>query len=176
MSESSHAESDSSPPLMGRRRCCSAIIEMPRFSISGEVPSPTQPLHTLIGGALGEKLFLPIPEQPAERRLKLEASPISSQLSEIPPAGEFGSECITVSHHSIPSQYLALTIKAYYMLCSHLKPVFLTARTFFLLKGGNLKSAFLYYNVSNGCHGDMYPIFNEEHNLGDLSMNNVYVQ
>uniref|UniRef100_A0A3B3RPA3 non-specific serine/threonine protein kinase n=1 Tax=Paramormyrops kingsleyae TaxID=1676925 RepID=A0A3B3RPA3_9TELE len=66
MSESSHAESDSSPPLMGRRRCCSAIIEMPRFSISGEgeVPSP---------------------------------------LSEIPPAGEFGSQC--------NSQYPALTMK-----------------------------------------------------------------
>ncbi|XP_023674486.2 microtubule-associated serine/threonine-protein kinase 2-like isoform X1 [Paramormyrops kingsleyae] len=88
MSESSHAESDSSPPLMGRRRCCSAIIEMPRFSISGEgeVPSPAQPFHTLIGGALGEKLFLPIPEQPTERRLKLEASPTNSHLSEIPPA------------------------------------------------------------------------------------------
>uniref|UniRef100_A0A671W760 non-specific serine/threonine protein kinase n=1 Tax=Sparus aurata TaxID=8175 RepID=A0A671W760_SPAAU len=31
VSESSHTESDSSPPLTVRRRCCSAIIEMPRF-------------------------------------------------------------------------------------------------------------------------------------------------
>uniref|UniRef100_A0A8C9WMG0 non-specific serine/threonine protein kinase n=1 Tax=Scleropages formosus TaxID=113540 RepID=A0A8C9WMG0_SCLFO len=36
VSESSHTESDSSPPLTVRRRCCSAIIEMPRFAISGE--------------------------------------------------------------------------------------------------------------------------------------------
>uniref|UniRef100_A0A673BFA4 non-specific serine/threonine protein kinase n=1 Tax=Sphaeramia orbicularis TaxID=375764 RepID=A0A673BFA4_9TELE len=33
---SSHTESDSSPPLTVRRRCCSAIIEMPRFAISSE--------------------------------------------------------------------------------------------------------------------------------------------
>uniref|UniRef100_A0A4W6D4Z7 non-specific serine/threonine protein kinase n=1 Tax=Lates calcarifer TaxID=8187 RepID=A0A4W6D4Z7_LATCA len=32
VSESSHTESDSSPPLTVRRRCCSAIIEMPRFT------------------------------------------------------------------------------------------------------------------------------------------------
>uniref|UniRef100_A0AAQ4R2T0 non-specific serine/threonine protein kinase n=1 Tax=Gasterosteus aculeatus aculeatus TaxID=481459 RepID=A0AAQ4R2T0_GASAC len=36
VSESSHTESDSSPPLTVRRRCCSAIIEMPRFAISSE--------------------------------------------------------------------------------------------------------------------------------------------
>ncbi|KAG5849980.1 hypothetical protein ANANG_G00077440 [Anguilla anguilla] len=36
VSESSHTESDSSPPLTVRRRCCSAIIEMPRFAISAE--------------------------------------------------------------------------------------------------------------------------------------------
>uniref|UniRef100_H3BYG6 non-specific serine/threonine protein kinase n=1 Tax=Tetraodon nigroviridis TaxID=99883 RepID=H3BYG6_TETNG len=36
VSESSHTESDSSPPLTVRRRCCSAIVEMPRFAISSE--------------------------------------------------------------------------------------------------------------------------------------------
>uniref|UniRef100_A0A672N8L9 non-specific serine/threonine protein kinase n=1 Tax=Sinocyclocheilus grahami TaxID=75366 RepID=A0A672N8L9_SINGR len=49
VSESSHTESDSSPPLTVRRRCCSAIIEMPRFAISSEEDelrldeSPTTP-------------------------------------------------------------------------------------------------------------------------------------
>uniref|UniRef100_A0A8C2XF09 non-specific serine/threonine protein kinase n=1 Tax=Cyclopterus lumpus TaxID=8103 RepID=A0A8C2XF09_CYCLU len=40
VSESSHTESDSSPPLTVRRRCCSAIIEMPRFLPLSPSPHP----------------------------------------------------------------------------------------------------------------------------------------
>ncbi|XP_053100146.1 microtubule-associated serine/threonine-protein kinase 2 isoform X3 [Hemicordylus capensis] len=73
VSESSHTESDSSPPLTVRRRC-SGLHDMPRFAISAEeegkkkqldgLPLPlTQPR---------EGLPLPIPEQPVERELKLD--------------------------------------------------------------------------------------------------------
>uniref|UniRef100_A0AAQ6IER9 non-specific serine/threonine protein kinase n=1 Tax=Anabas testudineus TaxID=64144 RepID=A0AAQ6IER9_ANATE len=72
VSESSHTESDSSPPLTVRRRCCSAIIEMPRPSA--------------VRGPRGEELPLAIPEIPVERELKLDESPTTpsstcSQLS-----------------------------------------------------------------------------------------------
>uniref|UniRef100_A0A8C7PAQ5 non-specific serine/threonine protein kinase n=1 Tax=Oncorhynchus mykiss TaxID=8022 RepID=A0A8C7PAQ5_ONCMY len=96
VSESSHTESDSSPPLAVRRRCCSAIIEMPRFAISAEeeggfAPSRKSPslLSQTPGGVRGprsEELPLSIPELPIERELKLVESPttpgsITSQLS-----------------------------------------------------------------------------------------------
>ncbi|XP_038854898.1 microtubule-associated serine/threonine-protein kinase 2-like [Salvelinus namaycush] len=96
VSESSHTESDSSPPLAVRRRCCSAIIEMPRFAISSEeeggvAPSRKSPslLSQTPGGVRGprsEELPLSIPELPIERELKLVESPttpgtITSQLS-----------------------------------------------------------------------------------------------
>uniref|UniRef100_A0A8C7F6Y2 non-specific serine/threonine protein kinase n=1 Tax=Oncorhynchus kisutch TaxID=8019 RepID=A0A8C7F6Y2_ONCKI len=77
VSESSHTESDSSPPLAVRRRCCSAIIEMPRFAISSEeeggvAPSRKSPslLSQTPGGVRGprsEELPLSIPELPIER-------------------------------------------------------------------------------------------------------------
>uniref|UniRef100_A0A1A8LD38 non-specific serine/threonine protein kinase n=1 Tax=Nothobranchius pienaari TaxID=704102 RepID=A0A1A8LD38_9TELE len=80
VSESSHTESDSSPPLTVRRRCCSAIIEMPRFAISSEedgVPGATSSLKTpsLVRGPRCEDLPLSIPELPVERELKLDESP-----------------------------------------------------------------------------------------------------
>ncbi|XP_042178360.1 microtubule-associated serine/threonine-protein kinase 2 isoform X3 [Oncorhynchus tshawytscha] len=96
VSESSHTESDSSPPLTVRRRCCSAIIEMPRFAISSEeeagvAPSYRSPslLSQTPGGVRGprsEDLPLSIPELPVERELKLDESPTTpdstaSQLS-----------------------------------------------------------------------------------------------
>uniref|UniRef100_A0A8K9XSW3 non-specific serine/threonine protein kinase n=1 Tax=Oncorhynchus mykiss TaxID=8022 RepID=A0A8K9XSW3_ONCMY len=96
VSESSHTESDSSPPLAVRRRCCSAIIEMPRFAISAEeeggfAPSRKSPslLSQTPGGVRGprsEELPLSIPELPIERELKLVESPttpgsITSQLN-----------------------------------------------------------------------------------------------
>ncbi|XP_008404705.2 microtubule-associated serine/threonine-protein kinase 2 [Poecilia reticulata] len=84
VSESSHTESDSSPPLTVRRRCCSAIIEMPRFAISAEEEgSPaggagSRKSPSLLGpaaarGPRSEELPLSIPELPVE--LKLEESP-----------------------------------------------------------------------------------------------------
>uniref|UniRef100_A0A8C9V9C3 non-specific serine/threonine protein kinase n=1 Tax=Scleropages formosus TaxID=113540 RepID=A0A8C9V9C3_SCLFO len=81
VSESSHTESDSSPPLTVRRRCCSAIIEMPRFAISAEEDggssrrSPSLLPQTSGRGPRGEELPLSIPELPVERELKLEESP-----------------------------------------------------------------------------------------------------
>ncbi|XP_039591127.1 microtubule-associated serine/threonine-protein kinase 2 isoform X1 [Polypterus senegalus] len=80
VSESSHTESDSSPPLTVRRRCCSAIIEMPRFAIStedegggggGMKKTPSSAPRT----PRGEELPLSIPEQPLERELRLDESP-----------------------------------------------------------------------------------------------------
>lgn len=105
MSESSHTESDSSPPLTVRRRCCSAIIEMPRFAISSEEEGgqgrserrafprfrrhrTPENLPSYFLGAAGrrkspglargprcDELPLAIPELPVERELKLDESP-----------------------------------------------------------------------------------------------------
>ncbi|XP_036067505.1 microtubule-associated serine/threonine-protein kinase 2 isoform X4 [Oryzias melastigma] len=85
VSESSHTESDSSPPLTVRRRCCSAIIEMPRFAISSEEEggsggagsrkSPGLLGPNAVRGPRSEELPLAIPELPVERELKLEESP-----------------------------------------------------------------------------------------------------
>ncbi|XP_011472592.1 microtubule-associated serine/threonine-protein kinase 2 isoform X4 [Oryzias latipes] len=85
VSESSHTESDSSPPLTVRRRCCSAIIEMPRFAISSEEEGGSggagnRKSLSLLGpnavrGPRSEELPLAIPELPVERELKLEESP-----------------------------------------------------------------------------------------------------
>uniref|UniRef100_A0AAY4CGA8 non-specific serine/threonine protein kinase n=1 Tax=Denticeps clupeoides TaxID=299321 RepID=A0AAY4CGA8_9TELE len=85
VSESSHTESDSSPPLTVRRRCCSAIIEMPRFAISTEEEA-TSGRKTPVRGPRSEELPLAIPELPLERELKLDESPTtpssaSSQIS-----------------------------------------------------------------------------------------------
>ncbi|XP_062854076.1 microtubule-associated serine/threonine-protein kinase 2 isoform X2 [Trichomycterus rosablanca] len=72
VSESSHTESDSSPPLTVRRRCCSAIIEMPRFAISSEEESSRK---TPIRAHRSEELPSSIPELPVERELRLDESP-----------------------------------------------------------------------------------------------------
>ncbi|XP_056133812.1 microtubule-associated serine/threonine-protein kinase 2 [Lampris incognitus] len=100
VSESSHTESDSSPPLTVRRRCCSAIIEMPRFAISSEEegsggppqgPAGSRKSPSLLGqsavrGPRCEELPLSIPELPVEKELKPDESPTTpgsttSQLS-----------------------------------------------------------------------------------------------
>ncbi|KAL6108418.1 mast2 [Pungitius sinensis] len=98
VSESSHTESDSSPPLTVRRRCCSAIIEMPRFAISSEEEggqgvagsrrSPSL-CPSAVRGPRSDELPLAIPELPLERELKLDESPTTqsstcSQLSRAP--------------------------------------------------------------------------------------------
>ncbi|XP_051869129.1 LOW QUALITY PROTEIN: microtubule-associated serine/threonine-protein kinase 2 [Pristis pectinata] len=66
LSESSHTESDSSPPLTVRRRC-STLIEMPRFSISGEEEVKKQQATRT-----WEDVSLTIPEQPTEKDLTLQ--------------------------------------------------------------------------------------------------------
>ncbi|XP_056459299.1 microtubule-associated serine/threonine-protein kinase 2 [Gadus chalcogrammus] len=89
VSESSHTESDSSPPLTVRRRCCSAIIEMPRFAISSEeeglAPGPAgcrkSPSMLGVRGARSEELPTSIPELPVERELKLEDTPATASSS-----------------------------------------------------------------------------------------------
>uniref|UniRef100_A0A8D2J730 non-specific serine/threonine protein kinase n=2 Tax=Varanus komodoensis TaxID=61221 RepID=A0A8D2J730_VARKO len=73
VSESSHTESDSSPPLTVRRRC-SGLLDMPRFAISAEEEGKKKQLD---GTSLPlqqprEGLPLPIPEQPVERELHLD--------------------------------------------------------------------------------------------------------
>ncbi|XP_016140211.1 microtubule-associated serine/threonine-protein kinase 2 isoform X4 [Sinocyclocheilus grahami] len=75
VSESSHTESDSSPPLTVRRRCCSAIIEMPRFAISSEEDGGVGGRKTHVRGPRGEDLPQAIPELPVERELRLDESP-----------------------------------------------------------------------------------------------------
>ncbi|XP_059426943.1 microtubule-associated serine/threonine-protein kinase 2 isoform X1 [Carassius carassius] len=87
VSESSHTESDSSPPLTVRRRCCSAIIEMPRFAISSEEDDGVGGRKTPVRGPRGEDLPQAIPELPVERELRLDESPTtpgstSSQISQ----------------------------------------------------------------------------------------------
>uniref|UniRef100_A0A4W3IP36 non-specific serine/threonine protein kinase n=1 Tax=Callorhinchus milii TaxID=7868 RepID=A0A4W3IP36_CALMI len=61
LSESSHTESDSSPPLTVRRRC-STLMEMPRFAISAEEEGRRQQ-----AARAREEASLTIPEQPSER-------------------------------------------------------------------------------------------------------------
>lgn len=87
VSESSHTESDSSPPLTVRRRCCSAIIEMPRFAISSEEDGGVGGRKTPVRGPRVEDLPRAIPELPVERELRLDESPTtpgstSSQISQ----------------------------------------------------------------------------------------------
>ncbi|NWX33612.1 MAST2 kinase, partial [Notiomystis cincta] len=76
MSESSHTESDSSPPLTVRRRC-SGLLDMPRFAISAEDEGAAlkrpQSEGTLLSTVQArEGLPVPIPEQPVEHELQLE--------------------------------------------------------------------------------------------------------
>nr|XP_020639015.1 microtubule-associated serine/threonine-protein kinase 2 isoform X2 [Pogona vitticeps] len=73
VSESSHTESDSSPPLTVRRRC-SGLLDMSRFAVSAEEEGKKKALD---GASLAvtqprEGLPFPIPEQPVERELQLD--------------------------------------------------------------------------------------------------------
>uniref|UniRef100_A0A671L119 non-specific serine/threonine protein kinase n=1 Tax=Sinocyclocheilus anshuiensis TaxID=1608454 RepID=A0A671L119_9TELE len=93
VSESSHTESDSSPPLTVRRRCCSAIIEMPRFAISSEEDGGVGGRKTTVRGPRGEDLPQAIPELPVERELRLDESPTT-------PAGSSGDVLDRASRYS----------------------------------------------------------------------------
>ncbi|XP_062834421.1 microtubule-associated serine/threonine-protein kinase 2 isoform X3 [Anolis carolinensis] len=75
VSESSHTESDSSPPLTVRRRC-SGLLDMPRFAISAEEEGKRKSLDGILLPITQprESLPLPIPEQPVEQEFQLDDS------------------------------------------------------------------------------------------------------
>ncbi|KAM5323054.1 microtubule-associated serine/threonine-protein kinase 2 isoform 1-T1 [Glossophaga mutica] len=79
VSESSHTESDSSPPLTVRRRC-SGLLDVPRFPESPEEATSTprkqqQEGVWLLTPLSGEGAPGPIPERPVEQQLKLDGDP-----------------------------------------------------------------------------------------------------
>ncbi|XP_059583756.1 microtubule-associated serine/threonine-protein kinase 2 isoform X3 [Alligator mississippiensis] len=79
VSESSHTESDSSPPLTVRRRC-SGLLDMPRFAISaeedGSASKKQQSDAVLLSTVQSREGHpLPIPEQPVEQELQLDGDP-----------------------------------------------------------------------------------------------------
>lgn len=80
VSESSHTESDSSPPMTVRRRC-SGLLDVPRFPEGHEEVSSTprrqqQEGIWLLTPLSGEGTSGPVPERPVERRLKLDEEPL----------------------------------------------------------------------------------------------------
>lgn len=72
MSESSHTESDSSPPLTVRRHC-SGFLEMPRFAISAEEEGKKKQLDGTSFPLAQPRECLPylIPEQSIKREVQL---------------------------------------------------------------------------------------------------------
>ncbi|XP_036895422.1 microtubule-associated serine/threonine-protein kinase 2 isoform X9 [Sturnira hondurensis] len=91
VSESSHTESDSSPPLTVRRRC-SGLLDVPRFPESPEEATSTprkqqQEGVWLLTPLSGEGAPGPIPERPVEQQLKLDGDP-GGQSSGFSPAME----------------------------------------------------------------------------------------
>ncbi|XP_072788726.1 microtubule-associated serine/threonine-protein kinase 2 isoform X5 [Taeniopygia guttata] len=99
MSESSHTESDSSPPLTVRRRC-SGLLDMPRFAISAEdegaaLKRPQSEGMLLCTVQAREGLPLPIPEQPVEHELQLEGDAGATT-----PSTAAGSTSALTDHHT----------------------------------------------------------------------------
>ncbi|XP_053806694.1 microtubule-associated serine/threonine-protein kinase 2 isoform X4 [Vidua chalybeata] len=99
MSESSHTESDSSPPLTVRRRC-SGLLDMPRFAISAEdegaaLKRPQSEGMLLSTVQAREGLPLPIPEQPVEHELQLEGDAGATT-----PSTATGSASALTDHHT----------------------------------------------------------------------------
>ncbi|XP_007944868.1 microtubule-associated serine/threonine-protein kinase 2 [Orycteropus afer afer] len=109
VSESSHTESDSSPPLTVRRRC-SGLLDVPRFPEGPEEASSTprrqqQEGTWLVTPPSGEGISGPAPEQPGERWSKLDQEPVS-QSSGCGPAME------TRGGHGTPQLAEGATAKA----------------------------------------------------------------
>ncbi|XP_005868729.1 PREDICTED: microtubule-associated serine/threonine-protein kinase 2 isoform X2 [Myotis brandtii] len=91
VSESSHTESDSSPPLTVRRHC-SGLLDVPRFPEGPEEATSTprrqqQEGIWLLTPTSAEGMSEPIPERPVEQQLKLDEEP-ASQSSGSSPAME----------------------------------------------------------------------------------------
>lgn len=88
MSESSHTESDSSPPLTVRHHC-SGLLDVPQFPEGPEEASSTPRKQQQEGTWLltplpGEGVSGPIPERPVERQLKLDEEPVSQSSGSSP--------------------------------------------------------------------------------------------
>uniref|UniRef100_F6Z6C8 non-specific serine/threonine protein kinase n=1 Tax=Equus caballus TaxID=9796 RepID=F6Z6C8_HORSE len=83
VSESSHTESDSSPPLTVRRHC-SGLLDVPRFPEGPEEASSTIRRQQQEGTPSGEGVAGPVPERPLERRLKLDEEPVGQSSGSSP--------------------------------------------------------------------------------------------
>lgn len=108
VSESSHTESDSSPPMTVRRRC-SGLLDVPRFSEGPEEASSTSRRRQQEGiwvltPPSGEGATGPVPEQPMERRLKLDEEPVGQ--------GGSSSPAIETRGHGTPQLAEGATAKA----------------------------------------------------------------
>nr|XP_055197882.1 microtubule-associated serine/threonine-protein kinase 2 isoform X4 [Nyctereutes procyonoides] len=98
VSESSHTESDSSPPLTVRRRC-SGLLDAPRFPEGPDEASSTprrqqQEGTWLLTPPSGEGVCGPVPERTVERRLKLDEEPIGQSNGSSPAVETRGSRGI----------------------------------------------------------------------------------
>ncbi|XP_059877420.1 microtubule-associated serine/threonine-protein kinase 2 isoform X2 [Delphinus delphis] len=88
VSESSHTESDSSPPLTVRRHC-SGLLDVPRFpegteEAGGPPRRQQQEGAWLLAPPSAEGGSGPSPERPAERRLKLDEEPLGQSSASSP--------------------------------------------------------------------------------------------
>ncbi|XP_058159632.1 microtubule-associated serine/threonine-protein kinase 2 isoform X3 [Dasypus novemcinctus] len=88
VSESSHTESDSSPPLTVRRRC-SGLLDVSRFPEGPEETSSTprrkqQEGTWLLTPSSGEGMSGPVPERPLERRLTLDEEAVGQSSGSRP--------------------------------------------------------------------------------------------
>ncbi|XP_032493892.1 microtubule-associated serine/threonine-protein kinase 2 isoform X4 [Phocoena sinus] len=88
VSESSHTESDSSPPLTVRRHC-SGLLDVPRFpegteEAGGPPRRQQQEGAWLLTPPSGEGVSGPSPERPAEQRLKLDEEPLGQSSASSP--------------------------------------------------------------------------------------------
>ncbi|XP_037356876.1 microtubule-associated serine/threonine-protein kinase 2 isoform X2 [Talpa occidentalis] len=88
VSESSHTESDSSPPLTVRRHC-SGLLDVPRFSEGPDEASSTPRRQQQEGTGFltplsGEGVSGPVPERPVEQRLKLDEEPVGQNNGSSP--------------------------------------------------------------------------------------------
>ncbi|XP_012504495.1 PREDICTED: microtubule-associated serine/threonine-protein kinase 2 isoform X2 [Propithecus coquereli] len=85
VSESSHTESDSSPPMTVRRRC-SGLVDVPRFpeEASSTPRRQQQEGIWLLTPSSGEGVPGPVPERPVERQLKLDEGPVGQSSGSSP--------------------------------------------------------------------------------------------
>ncbi|KAM5247742.1 microtubule-associated serine/threonine-protein kinase 2 [Ctenodactylus gundi] len=88
VSESSHTESDSSPP-MTVRRYCSGLLDVPHFPEGPEEASNNprrqqQEGIWLLTPPSGEGISGPVPERPVEQQLNLDGDPVSQSSSPSP--------------------------------------------------------------------------------------------